>query len=52
MEDALYDMPALRHFAWLSSQSAVPDESAILNFRHRLEEYELAPEILACINSS
>lgn len=50
MEDALYDMPALRQFARLSSQSAIPDESTILNFRHRLEEYELAPEILTCVN--
>lgn len=50
MEDALYDMPALRQFARLSSQAAVPDESTILNFRHLIEDYELAPEILACVN--
>lgn len=50
MEDALYDMPALRQFAGLSSLSAIPDETTILNFRHLIEEYELAPEIFACIN--
>jgi len=50
MEDALYDMPALRRFARLSSQASIPDETTILNFRHLIEEYELAPEILACVN--
>ncbi len=50
MEDALYDMPALRQFARLSSQSSVPDETTILNFRHLIEEYELAPEMLSCVN--
>lgn len=50
MEDALYDMPALRQFARLSSLAAIPDETTILNFRRRIEEYELAPEILACVN--
>ena len=50
MEDALHDMPALRTFAGLSSVSAIPDETTILNFRHLIEEYELAPEIFACVN--
>lgn len=50
MEDALYDMPALRQFARLSSLDSVPDETTILNFRRRIEEYELAPEILARVN--
>ncbi len=50
MEDALYDMPALRQFARLSSQTSIPDESTILNFRRLIEEYELAPEILVCVN--
>jgi IS5 family transposase len=50
MEDALYDMPALRTFAGLSSVSAIPDETTILNFRHLIEAYELAPEIFACVN--
>jgi transposase, IS5 family len=50
MEDALYDMPALRQFAELTSLEAIPDETTILNFRHLIEEYELAPEIFACVN--
>jgi transposase, IS5 family len=50
MEDGLYDMPALRQFAGLSSQASIPDETTILNFRHLIEDYELAPEILACVN--
>jgi IS5 family transposase len=49
MEDALYDMPALRQFAGLSSLDAVPDETTILNFRHLIEEYELAQEIFGCV---
>lgn len=50
MEDALYDMPALRQFARLSSLSPLPDETTILNFRHLIEQYELAPEILVRVN--
>ena len=50
MEDALYDMPALRQFAKLSSLASIPDETTILNFRHLIEENELAPEILAGVN--
>ena len=50
MEDALYDMPALRQFARLSSLASIPDETTILNFRRRIEENELAPEILVRIN--
>jgi transposase, IS5 family len=50
MEDALYDMPALRQFARLSSLASIPDETTILNFRRRIEEYELAPEILSRVN--
>ncbi|WP_182518806.1 IS5 family transposase [Dokdonella fugitiva] len=50
MEDALYDMPALRQFARLSSLASIPDETTILNFRRRIEEYGLAPEILSRVN--
>jgi IS5 family transposase len=49
MEDALYDMPALRQFARLSSLDAVPDETTILNFRHLIEENDLAPEIFGTV---
>ena len=50
MEDALLDMPALRQFAGLSSQASIPDETTILNFRHLIEEHDLADDILACVN--
>jgi IS5 family transposase len=49
MEDALYDMPALRQFAGLSSLDAIPDETTILNFRHLIEEYDLAQEIFGSV---
>jgi IS5 family transposase len=49
MEDALYDMAALRRFAGLSSLDEIPDETTILNFRRLMEEYELAPEIFGCV---
>jgi IS5 family transposase len=49
MEDALYDMPALRQFAQLSSLDAIPDETTILNFRHLIEEYDLAQEIFGSV---
>lgn len=49
MEDALYDMPALRQFARLSSLDAIPDETTILNFRHLIEEYDLAQEIFGSV---
>lgn len=50
MEDALLDMPALRQFARLSSQASIPDETTILNFRHLIEEHDLADDILSCVN--
>jgi IS5 family transposase len=49
MEDALYDMPALRQFAGLSSLDAIPDETTILNFRHLIEQNDLAPEIFGSV---
>ncbi len=38
-------------FAGLSLTKPIPDESTILNFRHLLEENELAPEILRRVNT-
>ena len=43
MEEALHDMPL---FAGLSWDSATPDESTILRFRHLLETHKLAEQIL------
>ena len=49
MEEALHDMPLLRDFAGLSWDSATPDESTILRFRHLLEAHKLAEKILQTV---
>ncbi len=47
MEEALYDMQSMRQFAGLSlSRCGIPDETAILNFRHLLEEHKLTNPLL------
>jgi IS5 family transposase len=46
MEEALHDMPLFREFVGLSWDSATPDESTILRFRHLLETHKLAEQIL------
>ena len=51
MEEALYEITPMRVFAGLSLTKAIPDETTILNFRHLLEEHELAPEILSRVNA-
>ena len=51
MEEALYEITPMRTFAGLTLTKAIPDETTILNFRHLLEEYELAPEILRRVNA-
>jgi IS5 family transposase len=50
MEEALYDSASMRHFAGFKLSGAIPDETTILNFRHLLEEYDLAEDILAQVN--
>ena len=49
MEEALHDMPLFRDFAGLSWNSATPDESTILRFRHLLEIHKLAEQILQTV---
>ena len=51
MEEALYENTPMRAFAGLSLSRAIPDESTILNFRHLLEDNDLAPEILGRVNA-
>ena len=51
MEEALYEITPMRTFAGLTLTKAIPDDTTILNFRHLLEEYELAPEILSRVNA-
>ena len=49
MEEALHDMPLFREFVGLSWDSATPDESTILRFRHLLETHKLAEQILKTV---
>jgi transposase, IS5 family len=51
MEEALYEIASLRNFAGLDLGEPIPDETTILNFRHMLEEYELAEDILKQVNA-
>lgn len=50
MEEALYDSASMRQFAGFKLSGAIPDETTILNFRHLLEEYDLAEDMLAQVN--
>jgi IS5 family transposase len=50
MEEALYEIASLRAFARLSLAEPIPDETTILNFRHLLEQNDLAEDILAAVN--
>jgi IS5 family transposase len=50
MEEALYEIASLRAFAHLSLSEPIPDETTILNFRHLLEENDLAADIFAAVN--
>ncbi len=52
MEEALYEVAPLRRFAGLSlTRGSVPDETTILNFRRLLEQNDLAPRLLAAVNT-
>ena len=51
MEEALYEIASLRNFAGLDLREAIPDETTILNFRHLLEEYDLAEDIPKQVNA-
>lgn len=50
-EEALYEIASLRNFAGLKLSEPIPDETTILNFRHMLEEYDLAEDILRQVNA-
>ena len=51
MEEALYENAPMRTFAALSLTRPIPDETTILNFRHLLEENDLALEVLRIVNA-
>ena len=50
MEEALYESMILRRFARVS-MNTLPDETTILNFRHRLEEKNLAKDLFDAVNA-
>jgi IS5 family transposase len=50
MEEALYEIGSMRGFAKLSLARSIPDETTILNFRRRMEENDLAEDILTLVN--
>lgn len=50
MEEALYEIVPMREFAGLSLLGAVPDESTILAFRHRLEAHGLAGRLFEAVS--
>lgn len=50
MEEELYEIASMRQFAGLSlARGSVPDETTILNFRHLLEQHDLAREIFETV---
>jgi IS5 family transposase len=51
MEEALLENAAMRRFARLSVTKPIPDETTILNFRHLLEQYDLAADVLTRVNA-
>ena len=50
MDDALYEIASMRLFARLSLDSALPDRSSIMKFRHLLERHQLARQLFKTIN--
>ena len=52
MEEALYEVTALRCFAGLSlTRGRIPDETTIHNFRRMLETHDLAAQLLSVVNA-
>jgi IS5 family transposase len=51
MEEALYEIASLRSFAGLALSEPIPDKTTILNFRHMLEESDLAEDIFKQVNA-
>lgn len=51
MEEELHERPLYRRFAGLDGAARMPDETTILRFRHLLEKHQLAPQVLAAINT-
>lgn len=49
MEDALYEIESMRHFAGLKLER-LPDETTILKFRHFLERHDLGKVLFKEVN--
>ena len=50
MEDALYEMESMRHFAQIDvTKDLIPDETTILRFRHLLEQHQLTEGIFKAV---
>lgn len=51
MEEALHDIPVMRHFAGIDAgEDVIPDEATILKFRHLLEKHKLQEAIFSAVN--
>ncbi len=50
MDEVYFDTPLYREFAQLEEFGRLPDESAILRFRHLLEKDKMAEQILGLLN--
>jgi transposase, IS5 family len=52
VEEALYDMESMRRFVGLElGEDAIPDETTVLNFRHLLEEHNLASAVFESVKA-
>jgi IS5 family transposase len=52
MEEALIEVPTMRHFAGIDLISErIPDETTILTFRHLLEKHDLCQQIFATVKT-
>lgn len=50
-EEALYDTVSMRCFAKIGGLDEVPDKTTILNFRHLLEQHDLARKLFNRVNA-
>ena len=50
IEETFLDTPISPEFTQLKELARMPNESTILRFRHRLEEHNLAHQILVTVN--
>jgi transposase, IS5 family len=52
VEEALYDVPAMRRFVGIDlGREAAPDETTVCKFRHLLEKHGLAEQLFAAVSA-